>query len=92
MHNKIYEQLQKVKITCKTAMLCKKNKKNACGVIDTACMIFALANLSYFGKFEAEFKKALSRESGAQGVLFYEKKTPKVENLVTLSLSICMLI
>jgi hypothetical protein len=40
-------------------------------------------------EFEAEFKKALARESGAQGVLFDEKK-PKVENLVTLSLSIMM--
>jgi hypothetical protein len=27
------------------------------------------------GEFEAEFKKALARESGAQGVLFDEKKT-----------------
>jgi hypothetical protein len=40
---------------------------------------------SYLGEFEAEFKKALARESGAQGVLFDEKK-PRVENLVTLSL------
>jgi hypothetical protein len=42
----------------------------------------------YLGEFEAEFKKALARESGAQGVLFEEKKTPKAENLVALSLSI----
>jgi hypothetical protein len=27
----------------------------------------------YLGEFEAEFKKALARESGAQGVLFDEK-------------------
>jgi hypothetical protein len=31
-------------------------------------------NRSYLGEFEAEFKKALVRESGAQGVLFDEKK------------------
>jgi hypothetical protein len=35
---------------------------------------FALENRPYSGEFEAEFKKALARESG------------KVENLVTLSL------
>jgi hypothetical protein len=37
---------------------------------------YALENRSYFGEFEAEIKKALARESGAQGVpvLFYEKK------------------
>jgi hypothetical protein len=46
--------------------------------------IFAFENRSYLGAFEAAFKKALARESGAQGVLFDEK--PKVENLVTLSL------
>jgi hypothetical protein len=40
---------------------------------------------SYLGKFEAEFKKALAREWGAQGILFDEKNL-KVENLVTLSL------
>jgi hypothetical protein len=33
----------------------------------------ALENRSYLGEFEAEFKKALARESGAQGVLFFEK-------------------
>jgi hypothetical protein len=46
---------------------------------------FAFENRSYLGEFEAEFKKALTRESGAQGVLFDEKKL-RVENLVTLSL------
>jgi hypothetical protein len=45
----------------------------ACGVIDTACTIFAFETRSYLGKFEAEFKKALARDSGAQGVLFDEK-------------------
>jgi hypothetical protein len=30
-------------------------------------------NWSYLGEFEAEFKKVLARESGAQGVLFDEK-------------------
>jgi hypothetical protein len=30
-------------------------------------------NRSYLGEFEAEFKKALARESGAQEVLFEEK-------------------
>jgi hypothetical protein len=39
----------------------------------------------YLGDFEAEFKKALARESGAQGVLF-DEKIPKVENLETLFL------
>jgi hypothetical protein len=39
-------------------------------------------NRSYLG--EAEFKKALARESRAQGILFDEKT--KVENLVILSL------
>jgi hypothetical protein len=34
---------------------------------------------------EAEFKKALARESGVQGGLLDEKKKSKVENLVTLS-------
>jgi hypothetical protein len=34
---------------------------------------------SYLGEFEAEFKKALARESGAQGVLFDEKSLgPKI--------------
>jgi hypothetical protein len=31
-------------------------------------------NRSYRGEFEAEFKKALSHEPGAQGILFDEKK------------------
>jgi hypothetical protein len=44
-----------------------------CGVIDTACTIFAFKTRSYLGEFEAEFKKALARESRAQGVLFDEK-------------------
>jgi hypothetical protein len=39
----------------------------------TACTIFAFENRSYLGEFEAEFKKALASESGAQGVLFDEK-------------------
>jgi hypothetical protein len=45
----------------------------ACGVIDTVCTIFAFENRSYLGEFETEFKKALARESGAQGLLFDEK-------------------
>jgi hypothetical protein len=45
---------------------------------------FTFENRSYLGEFEAEFKKALDRESGAQGVSFNLKK-PKVENLMTLS-------
>jgi hypothetical protein len=52
MHNKIFEQLRKVKIIWKTAML------SACGVIDTTCTIFAFENRSYFGEFGGEFKKA----------------------------------
>jgi hypothetical protein len=39
-------------------------------VLDTACTIFAFENRSYLGEFEAEFKKALACESGAQGLLF----------------------
>jgi hypothetical protein len=50
----------------------KKNLR-ACGVIDTACTIFAFENRSYLGEFEAEFKKDLAPESGAQGVLFDDK-------------------
>jgi hypothetical protein len=52
----------------------KKNFR-ACGVIDTACTIFAFKNRSYLGEFEDELKKAVARESGAQEVLFDEKKT-----------------
>jgi hypothetical protein len=37
------------------------------------CTIFVFENRSYLGEFEAEFKKALARESGAQRVLFDEK-------------------
>jgi hypothetical protein len=56
--------------------------KNACTIdefkvatylTNTTCTIFAFENRSYLGQFEAEFKKALARESGAQGVLFDEK-------------------
>jgi hypothetical protein len=45
----------------------------ACDVIDTACTIFVIENRSFLGKFEAEFKKALARESGSQWVLLDEK-------------------
>jgi hypothetical protein len=34
---------------------------------------FLRSNRSYLGEFEAEFKKALARESGAKGVLLDEK-------------------
>jgi hypothetical protein len=50
-----------------------KGAFRACGVIDTACTIFAFENQSNLGKFAAEFKKALSRESGAELVVFDEK-------------------
>jgi hypothetical protein len=33
----------------------------------TACTIFESENRSYLGEFEAEFKKAEARESGAKG-------------------------
>jgi hypothetical protein len=62
-----------------------KKIKNVCGVNDTAYTIFVFENRSYLGEFDAEFKKALAHVSGAQEVLFDEKK-PRVENLVTLSL------
>jgi hypothetical protein len=41
--------------------------------------------VDFLREFEAIFKKALTRVSGAQGELFDEKK-PKVENLVSGSL------
>jgi hypothetical protein len=61
--------------TIRTALAAFKGniyQKHICA-IDTACTIFAFENRSYLGEFEAEFKKALARESGAQGVLFDEK-------------------
>jgi hypothetical protein len=39
--------------------------------------------IDYLHEFEADLKKALARESGAQGDSLMKK--PKVENLVTLS-------
>jgi hypothetical protein len=42
-------------------------------IIGTACTIFVFENRSYLGEFEAEFRKAFARESGAQEVLFDEK-------------------
>jgi hypothetical protein len=63
------------------------NKKCPCmRFIDTACMIFAFKNRSYIGKFEAEFKKALAGESGAQGILFDEKnRRSKYHDTVSLT-------
>jgi hypothetical protein len=56
---------------CSTPSLKKYrfNKKNvpSCGIIDTTGTIFAFENRSYLGEFEAEFKKALARESMALG-------------------------
>jgi hypothetical protein len=46
---------------------------------------FAFENRSYFGEFEAEFKKVSASESEAQGVLFDEKQ-PKVETRDTVPL------
>jgi hypothetical protein len=60
--------------TIRTALAAFKGKKG----------FFVFVNRSYPGEFEAEFKKALARESGAKGVWLDEKK-PRVENLVTLS-------
>jgi hypothetical protein len=37
MHNTIFKQHQKVKIICKTALLCKIQIKEACCVNDTTC-------------------------------------------------------
>jgi hypothetical protein len=42
MHNKIFELLRKVKIICKTSMVCNKIK-NACGVNDTACTVHTVS-------------------------------------------------
>jgi hypothetical protein len=51
--------------------------------------IFAFENRSYLGEFEAEFKKALARESGAQGVLFDEKpEGRKSRDTVPLSIQV----
>jgi hypothetical protein len=52
------------------------------------CTIFVSNNLSYLGEFEAEFKKALARESGAQGLLFDGKtKGRKSHYIVSLKVS-----
>jgi hypothetical protein len=53
----------------------------------TACTIFASENRSYLGESEAEFKKDLARESGAQGVFFDEKKAAGRKSLGTVSLN-----
>jgi hypothetical protein len=59
---------------------------HGCGVIDTACTIFAFENRAYLGEFVAEFKKALARESG---VLFEEKtEGQKSRDTVPLSYSV----
>jgi hypothetical protein len=44
----------------------------------TNARFFAFENRSYLGEFEAEFKKAWARESGAQGGIIWWKK-PRVE-------------
>jgi hypothetical protein len=36
--------------------------------IASVCSIFASENQSYLGEFEAEFKQASARKSGAQGL------------------------
>jgi hypothetical protein len=50
--------------------------------------VHAFENRSYLGEFEAEFKKALARESGAQGVLFDEKNRKSRD---TVPLSACLI-
>jgi hypothetical protein len=42
MHTKIFEQLQKVKIICKTAMVCKKLKMHAVSMTP-ACTVHAVS-------------------------------------------------
>jgi hypothetical protein len=42
--------------------------------------------VEFLREYGADFKKALSRESGAQGGLFDEEKKPIIGNFVTLSL------
>jgi hypothetical protein len=42
MENVLFEPLRKVKIIGETALLCK-TMKNACGVIDTGCMMHAVS-------------------------------------------------
>jgi hypothetical protein len=59
-HMKNSEGMQK---KLKMHYLTKNVRFRAYGVIDTACTIFAFKNQSYLGEFEAEFKKALARES-----------------------------
>jgi hypothetical protein len=71
-HKKFSNNFEKWKSYAKQRWYAKKIK-NACGLNDTGCTIFAFENRSYLGESEAEFKKALARESGAQGVLFDEK-------------------
>jgi hypothetical protein len=41
-------------------------------------------NRSYLGKLEAGIKKAFSRESGPEGVLFDEKKNQQSRDIVSL--------
>jgi hypothetical protein len=53
MHDKIFEQLRKVKIICKTAMPCKKIK-NTSGVDNTACMMHAMS-LTPQAKYDTAF-------------------------------------
>jgi hypothetical protein len=47
---------------------------------------FSFENRSYLGEFEAEFKKALTHESGAQGVPVLFDDKPNGKNLDALSL------
>jgi hypothetical protein len=55
-------------------------KKMLCMRFDTLCTIFAFENRSCLGEFEADFKKALARESRTQGVLFDEKNRMSLLN------------
>jgi hypothetical protein len=42
---------------------------------------FGRINRSYLGEFEAEFKKALAREGGAQGILLVKKTHENVNKI-----------
>jgi hypothetical protein len=57
--------------TTKYKFLKGLSKKTLC--IDTTCTIIGDFIVEYLSKFEAEFKMALGRESGAQGRFFDEK-------------------
>jgi hypothetical protein len=62
MHKNLFEQLQKGKIICKTAMVCKKIK-NTCGVNDTACTVHAVSLILHARWMRCHWHSRKSRDS-----------------------------